>query len=346
MTTGSGPDPELLGLVEDYFSKTFTPDVVAEVERSGLPPRLWAETEELGLPLIGVDESLGGAGGSLLDLVAVAEGAGRHATPLPLVETALAAWLLASAGVVVATGPLAVVPDTSGLWLAGNRLTGCARHVPWARSAGRVVAALGDQVVSIDPTRLDITPGTDLAGMPRDTVTANNIDVDVHRSDVDADALLLRGALLRSAQIAGAINAALELTNRYVRQRVQFGKPIGAFQAVQAHVVELAEVSALTDLCVQRAAIAAIRGRASLEIVATKSVANRNAGLATRAAHQAHGAIGMTQEYSLQLITRRLHTWRGDFGDETTLNLRLGAAVPHTGCIAAAVTSVGSTTGV
>lgn len=346
MTTRSGPDPELLGLVDDYFSKTFTPDVIAGVEHGGLPPRLWAEIEELGLPLIGVDESLGGAGGSLVDLVAVAEGAGRYAAPLPLVETALAAWLLASAGVVIPLGPLTVVPDTNGLSLTDSRLTGCARHVPWARSAERVVAVMGNHVVSIDPTRLEITPGTDLAGMPRDTMTANNIDVDTHRSDVDADALLLRGALLRSAQIAGAISAALDLTNRYVRQRVQFGKPIGAFQAVQAHVVELAEVSALTELCVQRATAAAIRGRASLEIVATKSVANRNAGLAARAAHQAHGAIGMTQEYSLQLLTRRLHTWRGDFGDEATLNLRLGATVAGTGGIASAATSVGPSVGV
>lgn len=345
MTTRPGPDPELLSLVGDYFSKTFTADVVAGVEHGGLPPRLWSETEELGLPLIGVDESLGGAGGSLLDLVAVAEGTGRYATPLPLVETALAAWLLASADVMVPAGPLSVVPDAAGLSLDGNRLAGRAGHVPWARSAQRVIAVIGNDVVSIDPARLDITPGTDLAGMPRDTVTADNVDVEIHPSRVDADALLLRGALLRSAQIAGAISAALDLTNQYVQQRVQFGKPIGAFQAVQAHVVELAEVSALTELCVQRAAVAAISGPASLEIVATKSVANRSAGLATRAAHQAHGAIGMTQEYSLQLLTRRLHTWRGDYGDEATLNLRLGAIVAAIGGIASAATSVGSTLG-
>lgn len=84
----------------------------------------------------------------------------------------------------------------------------------------------------------------------------------------------------------------------------------------------------------------------SLEIVATKSVANRHAGLAARAAHQAHGAIGMTREYRLQHFTRRLHTWRGEFGDETGLNLRLGAAMPGSGGIMAAATSVASTVGV
>jgi acyl-CoA dehydrogenase len=340
------PDADLVALVEDYFLKTFSPDVVADAERDGLSPQLWAATEELGLPLIGIDEQHGGSGGSLPDLLAVAEGTGRHAVPLPLAETSLAAWLFARAGAEVPTGPLTIVPDGSELSLTGNRLSGRATHVPWARGARRVVALVDGRVVTIDPARLDITAGTDLAGMPRDTVDAADIEVDASEADVRADDVLLRGALLRAAQIAGAISAAFELTNRYVEQRVQFGKPVGAFQSVQAHLVELAEVSALTSLCVQRAGAAALRGPASLEIVATKSVANRNAGLAARAAHQAHGAIGMTREYSLQLLTRRLHTWRGDFGDETALNLRLGAAVGGTGGIAATVTAVGSMLGV
>jgi acyl-CoA dehydrogenase len=344
MINHSGADTDLLALVEDYFSKTLGADVVADTEQHGLVPQLWASTEVLGLPLIGIDQQHGGSGGSLLDLLAVAEGTGRHAVPLPVAETSLAAWLFAHAGVEVPTGPLAVVPDASELSLTGNRLSGRATHVPWARGARRLVALLAGRVVSIDPARLHITPGSDLAGMPRDSVNAADVEVDVYESHVHADDMLLRGALLRAAQIAGAISAAFELTNRYVEQRVQFGKPIGTFQSVQAHVVELAEVSALTTLCVERAGAAALRGAASLEIVATKSVANRNATLASRAAHQAHGAIGTTREYPLQLLTRRLHTWRGDFGDETTLNLRLGVAAA--GGIAAAVTSVGSTLGV
>jgi acyl-CoA dehydrogenase len=131
-----------------------------------------------------------------------------------------------------------------------------------------------------------------------------------------------------------------------VGQREQFGRPIGKFQSVQAHIVELAQASALTALSVDRAAAAALHGAASFEIVATKSVANRNAGLAARAAHQAHGAIGMTQEYALQLLTRRLHTWRGDFGDEASMNTRLGAAIARAGNITTVVTAVGSTIGV
>ena len=344
-------DAELVGLVRDCFSRTFTPEAVADVEREGPSPRLWQSIDELGLPLVGIDEEHGGSGGSLLDLLTVMEGSGRYAVALPLAETSLAAWLLARAGAQVPAGALCVVPDPGDLTLAGGRLTGTAAHVPWVRGAARIVAVLPDesartQVVTIDPEDLAVTAGTDLAGMPRDTIRAIDVAVESYPAEIGADEVLLRGALLRSAQMAGAITAVFELTKTYVEQRVQFGKPIGMFQSVQAHLVELAQASALSALSVDRAGAAALRWPASFEIIATKSLANRHAGLATRAAHQAHGAIGMTQEYALQLFSRRLHTWRGDFGDETTLNLRLGSGMAGTGVLTAAVTSAGATIGV
>ena len=344
--TAHQADPQLVGLVRDYFSQTFTADAIGAVERDGMTKPSWQSAAELGLPLVGIDEECGGSGGSLLDLLTVLEGAGRYAAPLPLAETSLAAWLLARAGAEIPAGPMTVVPDSSDLSLDDGRLTGTAAHVPWVRGATHVVAVLPTGVVLIDVDRLHVTAGSDLAGMPRDTITATEIDVDSHPADVGADDVLLRGALLRSAQIAGAITGASELTTTYVGQREQFGRPIGKFQSVQAHVVELAQVAALTALSVDRAAVAAQAGAASFEIVATKSLASRNAGLAARAAHQAHGAIGMTQEYALQLLTRRLHTWRGDFGDEASMNARLGAAMARAGNITKAVTAVGSTIGV
>ncbi|MGW0356749.1 acyl-CoA dehydrogenase family protein [Nocardia nova] len=344
-------DPDLVRLVTEFFSQTFTPDVVTTVENTGFSPGLWSSVEQLGLPLIGIEEDLGGSGGSLLDLLAVGHGAGEYAVPLPLAETSLAAWLLTCAGAPVEPGPMTVITDSTRLRLDGNRLSGTAGDVAWARGATRVVAIVEDgsgssRVVSVNAADLDIEAGTDLAGMPRDRISAAHVEVQTWAGDITADALLLRGALLRSAQMAGAMTAAFDLTKRYVEQRVQFGRPIGAFQSVQTHIVELAQASASTTLSVDRAGAAALRGPASFEIVAAKSLANRNAGLAVRAAHQAHGAIGMTREYSLQLLSRRLQGWRGDFGDEMTLNMRLGAAMARERGIAAAVTSVGSTVAV
>jgi acyl-CoA dehydrogenase len=344
--TAHQADPELVGLVRDYFSQTFTAEVIGIVERDGMTAPLWESAAELGLPLVGIAERCGGSGGSLPDLLTVLQGAGRYAVPLPLAETSLAAWLLAHAGAKIPAGPMTVVPHSGALSLDGGRLTGTAAHVPWVRGATHVVAVLPTGVVVIDVDHLHVTAGSDLAGMPRDAITANGTEVDFYPAEVSADDVLLRGALLRSAQIAGAITGAYELTTTYVGQREQFGRPIGKFQSVQAHVVELAQLAALTALSVDRAAVAGQAGAATFEIVATKALASRNAGLAARAAHQAHGAIGMTQEYALQLLTRRLHTWRGDFGDEASMNVRLGAAMTRAGNITKAVTADGSTIGV
>lgn len=339
-------NPELTRLVDEFFPETFSPDVITAVERDGPSAALWRATEELGLPLIGIAEENGGSGGTLGDLLTVLQGVGRWAVPLPLAETSLAAWLLASSGAQVPAGPMAVIPDASGLRLDGDLLTGDARAVPWLRGAARMITVMDGRVVAVDPAALDVTPGADLAGMPSDLVTASGVPTETYTTDVTADDVLLRGALLRSAQIAGAITGAYEVTRTYVKERVQFGKPIAQFQSVQIHLVELAQAATLTTLCVERAGRAAAIAAASLEIVATKSVANRHAGVAVRAAHQAHGAIGMTREYRLQYLTRRLHTWRAEFGDETSLNLRLGTAMADSGGIIAAATSVASTVGV
>ncbi len=338
-------NPELAGLADEFFRETFGPEVIAAVERDGPSEELWQATADLGLPLIGIAEEAGGSGGTVPDLLTVLLAAGRWAVPLPLAETSLAAWLLAAAGAPVPAGPMTVIPDVNGLRLDGDRLTGGARAVPWLRGAARVVALVDGRVAVADPAAFAVTPGTDLAGMPSDTITAPGVPAGTYAAGVTADDLLLRGALLRSAQLAGAITGAYELTRGYTLQRVQFGRPIAQFQPVQQHLVELAQAATLTTLCVERAGLAAAAGRASLEITATKSVASRHAGLAARAAHQAHGAIGMTREYRLQLFTRRLHAWRAEFGDETGLNLRLGSAAAGAGGIIAAATSVASTVG-
>lgn len=345
------PDSDLARLLADYFPAAFPPSAVTAAEVDGPSRAAWDAAEELGLTLVGVSEEYGGSGGDLLDLIEVLHASGEWAVPLPLAETGLAAWSLAAAGARVPRGPLAVIPTTTGLVLSGDRLTGDAGRVPWCRGATRVVAALTDdagrhRVVSIDPADLSIQPGTDLAGMPHDHVTVRADRVDSWPGP-DPDQFFLRGALYRGAQIAGAINGAFEITRGYVGQRVQFGRAIGRFQAVQAHVVELAEAAAITRLATSRAALAAMAGTApaTFEILAAKSVAARHAGLAVRAAHQAHGAIGMTREYRLQHVTRRLNAWCGDFGTQSSLNIRIGTAFAGSSGLIAAVTSALATRG-
>jgi acyl-CoA dehydrogenase len=325
-------DPLLIETAERAFTATATPQAIQAAEAARWAPEMWAAAAEIGLPWISVPESAGGAGGSVADAVAVLGSAGGHAVPLPLAETGLlAGWLLASAGLQVGDGPATVVPGTAGddLRLRGGRLYGHAQRVPWAAAAERVVALVDGRVVVVAPSDGRIEPGSNLAGEPRDTVTFDGATPEaavVAPAGIDTDALWARGALSRVALIAGGLLALTDRTVAYTHERKQFGRPVAAFQAVQAHLVTCAEEAALVDLAAQVAAREADRGPARFEIASAKTLANNGARVAARAAHQAHGAMGMTQEYPLHQLTRRLWSWRAEYGDPV-VSARLGRAV-------------------
>jgi acyl-CoA dehydrogenase len=335
MNANPAPDPDLAASVAEFFEDKAA-GAAAAFDRTGRFPReLWDATEELGLTLIAVDESCGGSGGSLTDLLTVLMTAARYATPLPLAETALAAHLLASAGVQVPSGPLTVAPPptATALRVDDGWLHGTVGDVPWASCAALVVALAHDddggrpRVVAFDPDLCDRPGGEDLAGLPRDDLHVAQPAVFNSASWIAPADLLARGALLRSGQMAGALTAIQSLTSRYVEDRVQFGRPIGTFQAVQAHTVSIAQAAEVATMSTWRAAASAARRPARFEAFAAKLVANESARTAARAAHQAHGAIGMTREYPLHLHTRRLNAWQHEFGTDQELAVAIGAAL-------------------
>ena len=139
------------------------------------------------------------------------------------------------------------------------------------------------------------------------------------------------GAFMRTAQIAGALDAALALAVGYVNERLQFGRPLGKFQAVQQSLASFACEAAAANCAAMGAAQALDRGDAGFEIAAAKLRANRAVGIGTTVAHQVHGAIGFTQEYALHEITRRLWQWRSDFGNDAFWSEKLGESVIERG---------------
>ena len=149
---------------------------------------------------------------------------------------------------------------------------------------------------------------------------------------VSADLVRGVGALLRAAQMAGAMEAALGLATAYANDRVQFGRPIGKFQAIQQQLALLAEETAAALVAVESAAISVAEGRQSAEfaVPAAKIRAGEAAETVAEIAHQVHGAIGFTEEHSLHYLTRRLWSWRDEFGDEAywagVLGRRIAAA--------------------
>jgi acyl-CoA dehydrogenase len=125
------------------------------------------------------------------------------------------------------------------------------------------------------------------------------------------------GAFMRSAQVGGALERALDLCVRYVEERSQFGRKLREFQAIQQQLAVLAEEAAAVACAAMAAADALQFGDAAFEIASAKLRANLAIDRGTSIAHQCHGALGITREYSLQRSTRRLWSWRTEFGNDT-----------------------------
>jgi acyl-CoA dehydrogenase len=341
MTDPSAPvDPLLLDTVEHLLTDVCAFEVVERAETEGWCAPVWDALAQAGFPWVSVPEDAGGSGGTLADAMAVLRAVGRHAAPVPVAETGvLAGWLAAGAGLPVGSGPATVVPDPGALRLAGGRVEGEA-VVAWARRSARVLALVpepssGWLIVSATPDQLDITARSNLAGEPRDGVRfAVDLDELEHAPappGVDGSALQWRGALTRVALAAGALERLGELTVDYAHTRRQFGRPIAAFQAVQHHLVVVAQAAARVAMAADVAVREVARGPgdradfADLAVAAARVIADEASVEATRAAHQVHGAMGVTREYPLHHLSRRLWAWRHEYGDSRSWRRALGA---------------------
>jgi acyl-CoA dehydrogenase len=333
----------LADVVTRLFTERVTPDLLTASEQGQWPSSLWQAVEENGLTLPLVPEARGGAGGTWQDAYVVVSAAGRHGAPIPLPETIVAAWLLSEAGLEVPAGALTLAPvqretlvaeRVDGAW----RLSGTAARVPWGASAGHVVAVAHDGarpvVVLVERGAAAVVADKNVALEPRDTLAWRGAAVVAAAPAPAALGPGLRawGAMIRAAQMAGALAAVLPQSVRYATERQQFGRPIGAFQAIQHNLAIVAAHTAAAGLAAstafraaERAATGATeRGGPAFEIAAAKVRVGEAAGVAAGLAHQVHGAIGFTYEHSLHFLTRRLWSWRAEFGGEAEWAAALG----------------------
>jgi len=337
----------LVEVATGLFHDLCPPEAVVAAEASGWSERLWSALTAAGFPYVSVAEDAGGSGGDVADACALLSVAGRFAAPVPLAETGLlGGWLLASAGRPLPAGPVTVAPGRPGdvVELSGRpgawRLSARVQRVPWGGRVEQValLAEVGGEryVVAAPVGSADVTPGWNLAAEPRDTLAWRSVSlpdeaVGVAPPAVDARALRLRGALGRAALISGALTRVSELTVRYTGERQQFGRPVARFQAVQTHLVTIAEEAELTRLAAEVAALNARPEPSFFDVASAKVAASAAATIVTRAAHQAHGAIGMTKEYELGQLSRRLWSWRDEFGSERHWSRALGRRLAEAG---------------
>lgn len=269
-------------LIEDVC----TPAAIREIEQGGDTAGMWNAFVESGFLDALVAEESGGAGLSLADAAPLIASLGRHAVPLPVGDTMVARALLAAAGVEAPEGSIAIATGTGA--------------VPFAAVASHILSGTPDAPV-VTPASVEPT------GVPHDG--------GAYVSGLDGKALRPVSAVLRALLISGAAGRVMEMSVAYANERVQFGKPIGKQQAVQQQLSVLAEQAVAARIAAAIGAEAGLRPALAKAAIA-KHGASLAAGQIAAIAHAVHGAIGISEEYDLQLLTRRLHGWRLSDGSE------------------------------
>ena len=281
--------------VAALVDKHASPAAVREAMASerGYDESLWKLLcEQVGAAALVVPEELGGAGGELADAAVVLEELGKALVPTPLLGTTLAELALLAAD----------EPDAEAIErLAEGTSIGTVVFDP-----GYVVNGdVADVVVAADGTRL--TRWT--------TFTAHRVDtMDLTRrlarveakdsADIGADpGLADRAAILLAAEQIGAATKCLDLTVEYTKDRVQFGRPIGSFQALKHRMADLYVAVQSARAVVNDAIAEPSQTSAALARVAASEAFSKVAAEAV----QMHGGIAITWEHDIQLYFKRAH---------------------------------------
>lgn len=295
------------------FSDFATVEALSSAETGEFPLAAWEAIDAAGFGLVMVPEAQGGVGAGLAEAAAILQSAGEHAVPGPLLEWMLGNWLLALAGRDISPAPLALA-FAADYMPAGTSMQ--LRNVGWVRSAAYLLVlartSTGTGLAILPAHAVDVQPEvSDACGEPLAQCTLR-ADAQWHfLPGIDYDGCLRRAAVLRGAQMAGAMRWCLQRSVDYAQERKQFGREISKFQVVQQMLAEMASAvvasQAMLDAAVAEPDQVAL-------VAAARSRLGDAADVVFAHAHQVHGAIGFSHEYVLHFRTRRLMAWRDQFG--------------------------------
>ncbi len=277
-------------------------------EQGHLAETLWGQIAENGFNLLGTADS----GTSAQDMFAFIQLCGNHAVPLPIAETLLVnRWC----------GP------GDGLFSVGEVADGRIVEVPWGRAVQKVVGVQrnSDTVFVVNAPEV-VEQGVNMAGEPRDVVSLPDTAEQLTVADAWAQM-----AVARSNQIAGSLLKLLDLGILYSSERIQFGRAISKFQAIQ-HSLAIVAAEAAAAKRAADAAVDALDGdRFVFEVAAGKARVGEAAGLVAEQIHQVHGAMGFTHEHQLHHYSRRAWAWRDEYGNEFYWQALLGSHLANLG---------------
>jgi alkylation response protein AidB-like acyl-CoA dehydrogenase len=311
-------------------------DVVRQLEDDpvGYPEKLWVQLGELGL----LDAEL-----SMLDRAIVFQELGRAVAPSPAFASAVvSAGALERAGRPVASDRIVVPawlepergfgPDGVTARIEDGRVVGVKRHVPFASSADQLLVLTRDGLALVDPhgdgvtltQQMSIASDTqyrvDLDGAPADIVATDYWPL-WHDTMLDA-------SILAAAQAVGGARYALDITVQYAKDRFQFDKPLGAFQAIAHYLSDAVTALDGAELLVWEAAWARSEGRSIAKLAPmAKLFACRTFRDITAMAQQVFGGVGFTVEYDIQLYFRRAKQLQLSWWDDRYLEELVAAEV-------------------
>jgi alkylation response protein AidB-like acyl-CoA dehydrogenase len=324
--------PEQLQLVESLsglLDKHSSPEAVRAAEPLGHDADLWGRLIDIGVVAMGVSEPTGGLGGSMIDLVLVAEAVGAAVAPAPVIEAQVASRLLDRVGSPAARSLLERVLDGGEVVTLALHppVGGVARMVPAAAIADIAIVARGDELVVVDlhpsPRQVENLGAMPLADVevPNDSIVLAGGTAARNAFDRAIDEWLL----LTAGALAGIGRRSISVAAEYVTERQAFGVPIGSFQAI-AH--RLADSSTAVD-----AGLLATRQAAWAGDIADPRFGELAAGafsLAYEAARDAtyrslhfHGGYGFMMEYDIQLLYRRARAWATIYGGPSVVRRRI-----------------------
>jgi len=266
--------------------------------------KLWSRLGELGVLELGRADS----GAHPVDLVLAFEELGRAAAPGPYVESVAVLPVLLPGSDSEQVATLAAPP-----------------HVPYACDA--VVA---DAVYVLDGTSLfSAAAGAERVSVDRTRRLAEVVVREVVAEDVDAQRAYELGVLATAAQIAGAGRAVLDRAVEYAKQRSQFGKPIGSFQAVKHQLADSLVALELSRPLLFGAALSLADNAPTVarDVSAAKVACADAAYRASRASLQVHGAIGYTGEYDLSLWLTKIRALVSAWGTQAEHRARVLEAI-------------------
>lgn len=318
----------LRDLARDLFAKESPPSRLRALweGREGKPFErdVWKTMADAGIVGLTVPEEYGGSGGDEIDLALVYEEAGRAALPEPLLETTgVAVPMLVDAG----------TDEQKDRWLGaiaqGDAIVAVeepdAPFVAWASEADLLLCVRDTRAHAVPRDRFRATPvkATD----PSRPVAAVEIDADEKTAMAGPGmiAALLRGAYGTAALLNGISMRLLETTVNYVRDREQFGRPVGSFQAIKHKLAAMHQAIETSRPATWYAAYALARALPdALEAASVaKAAASDTEALCNGEALQCHGGIGFTWEDDLHLWLKRGIALRSAWGTAADHRRRL-----------------------